>query len=144
MNKILALTQGFASGEKLFIPDFEPRFSDIETARYKEHSLLLSFLTPNNKAILYILGINRTENPDDVANWEKIPWVVIMFGVAIVYNLVFRKAKVVEPKTAGYYGRGRQQSYSESYTSDLNKSWKAQKANYKAGSAGSGSWDRRG
>jgi hypothetical protein len=140
MRKILTLAQGFAYGEQLFVPDFEPESSKIKSIRYKENSLLLNMITPQNKSSLYIVGINQTEDPSDVANWEKIPWIVVMFGVAIVYNLIFRKSKSAEPttKTAGYQGRGRPNSYSESYTSDLNKSWKAQKANYKPGN-----WDRR-
>ena len=72
-------------------------------------------MTQKNTASLYLLGL-KTEDPLDSSTWDKIPWVVIMFGVAIVYNLIFRKAKVPdETKTPGYYGRNKPSSYSQTH-----------------------------
>lgn len=58
-----------------------------------------------------------------------MPWVLIMFGVAIIYNLVFRKINdTTQSKKHGADAyRGPQ-----NHSADLNKSWKTGKSAYKS------------
>ena len=89
IKNILRLKQSSPYGLQANIPDFVKISDDTKLYKFRETSLLVTQIH-DSKSYIYILGIKLDEDSSQ-ANWKKMPWVLIMFGIAIIYNLVFRK-----------------------------------------------------
>lgn len=126
IKNITKLKQSSPYGLQAKIPDLMQFSDDTKIYKFKENSLLVT-QTYGSKAHIFYQGIKLDEE-SDFTSFLKLPWVLIMFGVAIVYNLVFRKAK--ESPYAKKYGT---ESNRGPQSSDLNKTWKAGKSAYKSG-----------
>lgn len=130
IKNILKLKQTSPFGLQAKIPDLEAYSEDIKTNRFKENSILLTQRV-EKKVIVYLLGIKLDEESDS-NSWFKLPWILIMFGVAIVYNLVFRKGNT-KSSVRNSFNNKQSTEYKSYAGKDLNKSWKAGKAAFNAG-----------
>lgn len=76
-------------GIQVKLDDFQEFSTEIKTYKYTENALAITQVSKTTASIY--LSTTKDHQEESESSWFKLPWIVVMFGIAIAYNIFFRE-----------------------------------------------------